>query len=255
MAMTRSGGRTGSRISFGESGMRRGGGFGTRLFHIVLGLVLLWTIGLLGFIAAIPQPAANQPASSQPTPDQPTDVIIVLTGGGDRLAEGFRLLDRGLAKKLLISGVAPGVTLPQLLSRLGDPDAPKADALACCVTLGYEAASTAGNASEGAQWLRENGAASVRLVTANYHMPRSLLEFRRTVPDVTVIANPVFPSEVRDPHWYIRPRTLLLIVNEYHKYLLALARGLPGEIHNWPSHWPSHISFSWSALKSLWPFS
>jgi uncharacterized SAM-binding protein YcdF (DUF218 family) len=131
------------------------------------------------------------------------------------------------------------VTLPQLIERLGDQriPPPSAEALSCCVTLGYEAESTAGNAEESAEWLHRNGAASVRLVTANYHMLRSLVEFRRLIPDVEVVANPVFPNEVRDRYWFIRPRTVMLIVNEYHKYLVALGRALPSELRRWSSSW------------------
>jgi uncharacterized SAM-binding protein YcdF (DUF218 family) len=77
----------------------------------------------------------------------------------------------------------------------------------------------------------------VRLVTANYHMLRSLLEFRRKVPGLTVVPNPVFPGEVRDPYWFVKPRTLLLIINEYHKYLVALGRALPETVHRLSSGW------------------
>jgi hypothetical protein len=38
---------------------------------------------------------------------------------------------------------------------------------------------------------------------------------------------------VRDPYWFVKPRTLLLIVNEYHKYLVAFARSLPEEVQRW----------------------
>jgi hypothetical protein len=57
------------------------------------------------------------------------------------------------------------------------------------------------------------------------------------VPGLTVVPNPVFPSEVRDPHWFVKPRTLLLIINEYHKYLVALGRSVPEEIQRWSSQW------------------
>jgi uncharacterized SAM-binding protein YcdF (DUF218 family) len=225
--------RSSSRINFRDAPNQRRRGWGSRLIHGALGVATLWLIGLLAFIAVIPGPASRIDA------DRPTDAIIVLTGGGDRLAEGFRLIDRGLSKRLLISGVAAGVTLPQLIDRLGDQrdTVPSAEELACCVTLGYEAESTVGNADESAEWLRRNGAKSVRLVTANYHMLRSLLEFRRKVPGLTVVPNPVFPVEVRDPHWFVKPRTLLLLVNEYHKYLVALGRSLPEMIQRWSAQW------------------
>ena len=229
MAMARSS----SRINFRDAPNQRRRGWGTRLVHLLLGILTLWLIGLLAFIAVIPGQASKIDGESK------TDAIIVLTGGGDRLAEGFRLLDRGLAKRLLVSGVANGVTLPQLIDRLGDQrnTVPSAGELACCVTLGYEAVSTVGNADESAVWLRDNGAKSVRLVTANYHMLRSLLEFHRKVPDIAVVPNPVFPGEVRDPRWFVKPRTLLLLVNEYHKYLVALGRTAPEMVQRWSSGW------------------
>ncbi len=235
MAMARSS----SRINFRDAPNQRRRGWGSRLMHLLLGVLTLWLIGLLAFIAVIPGQASKVDGESK------TDAIIVLTGGGDRLAEGFRLIDRGLSRRLLISGVAPGVTLPQLIDRLGDhrDSVPSAEELACCVTLGYEAGNTVGNADESAEWLRSNGAKSVRLVTANYHMLRSLLEFRRKVPDIAVVPNPVFPSEVRDPHWFVKPRTLLLLINEYHKYLVALGRSLPEMVQRgtsgWTVAWPS----------------
>jgi uncharacterized SAM-binding protein YcdF (DUF218 family) len=237
MAMARSS----SRINFRDAPNQRRRGWGSRLVHLVLGILTLWLIGLLGFIAIIPGQASKFDSEGK------TDAIIVLTGGGDRLAEGFRLLDRGLSKRLLVSGVAPGVTLPQLIDRLGEQrdSVPSAEELACCVTLGYEAESTVGNADESAEWLRSNGAKSVRLVTANYHMLRSLLEFRRKVPGISVVPNPVFPGEVRDPHWFVKPRTLLLLVNEYHKYLFALGRALPEMLRRSTQGWTAGWSLPW----------
>ncbi len=43
---------------------------------------------------------------------------------------------------------------------------------------------------------------SLRLVTANYHMPRSLLEFARAMPDIEIVPHPVFPEISRGPHWW-----------------------------------------------------
>jgi uncharacterized SAM-binding protein YcdF (DUF218 family) len=241
--------RNSSRINFREANQRRRGPV-AQAVHFLLAVIVLWGTGLFAFIAAIPEPRSSADA------DRPTDAIIVLTGGGDRLAEGFRLLDRGLAKKLLISGVAQGVTLQQLVDRLGEQkeSVPAAAELACCVTLGYAAESTVGNAEESADWLRKNGATSVRLVTANYHMLRSQLEFRRALPDILVITNPVFPPEVRDRYWFLKPHTVLLLMNEYHKYLIALARDLPNAAHRWAARLSAP---DWSALtaklrSSLW---
>lgn len=204
-----------ARINFRDQ--RNGSaGWSRRLLHTLLLALVIWFGGFLAFAAAIP--------AKVPDADRPVDAIVVLTGGGVRLSEGFALLDRGLAKKLLISGVADGVDMPALLQTLNGGPLPSQQVLDCCVTLGYDARSTEGNARESYRWLSENGFKSVRLVTANYHMNRSLLEFRRVMPGIELLPNPVFPPEVQEPYWFLRPGTLYLLGNEYHKYLVAAGR-------------------------------
>ena len=69
--------------------------------------------------------------------------------------------------------------------------------------------------------MRDNGFRSLRLVTANYHMPRSLLQFRHALPDATIIAHPVFPDHVKQDSWWQWPGTARLIIGEYNKFLVA----------------------------------
>lgn len=202
-----------ARISFKD---QHPPGFGRRILHALVLLLVAWLAGFLAFAAAIPPTVRD--------PQQPVDAIVVLTGGDVRLAEGFALLDKGVAKKMLISGVSSGVDMPALLQTLNGAPQPSQAVLDCCVTLGYDARSTEGNARESLRWLGENNFTTIRLVTANYHMNRSLLEFRRVMPQITIIANPVFPRQMQDPYWFARPGTVFLLFNEYHKYLVAAAR-------------------------------
>ena len=210
--------RRASRISFKDNAPP---GVGRRLVHLALLLIVVWLGGFLAFAAAIPAEVRN--------PDRPVDAIVVLTGGDVRLAEGFALLDRGLAKKMLISGVADGVKMPALLQTLNGSPQPSPAVLECCVTLGYDARSTEGNARESLRWLGGNGFTTIRLVTANYHMNRSLLEFRRVMPAIEIVPNPVFPRQMQDPYWFTRPNTIYLLFNEYHKYLAAALRAKLGD--------------------------
>ena len=46
----------------------------------------------------------------------------------------------------------------------------------CCVDLGFTAADTVGNARETATWAKSMGYDSLIVVTADYHMPRAMLE-------------------------------------------------------------------------------
>ncbi len=171
-----------------------------------------WLGGLFVFAAEIPRTAQ---ASTEKT-----DVIVVLTGGSLRLEQGLALLEQGFAQKLFVSGVHRGVDVQQLLKL--SRQSPRA--LDCCIVLGYSADHTAGNASETAEWMREQGYRSLRLVTASYHMPRSLAEFHRAMPVETIVPHPVFPATVKLDDWWRWPGTADLIAGEYNKYLVAMLR-------------------------------
>ena len=86
------------------------------------------------------------------------------------------------------------------------------------------AVDTTANAIETAAWARQQGIASIRLVTAAYHMPRSLLEFRQAMPMATIVPHPVFPESVKQLDWWAWPGTAALVISEYNKFLLAWAR-------------------------------
>jgi len=56
-------------------------------------------------------------ASAPTTNTQKTDAIIALTGGKERIPEGIRLLNEGLAERLLISGVDKQTKATELLEK------------------------------------------------------------------------------------------------------------------------------------------
>lgn len=170
-----------------------------------------WLAGLAWFTSILPTRVEDA--------TRRTDAIVVLTGGSGRVAEGLDLLAAGRAQKLFISGVDTAVNLQELLRVSQRPPAE----LECCIALGHQANSTVGNAIETAGWMRDNGLRSLRLVTAAYHMPRSLLHFRRAMPEIEIIPHPVFSEHFRQEDWWRWPGSASLIVTEYSKYLVALA--------------------------------
>lgn len=185
-----------------------------RLAVLVVLLLVAYGIGFLWFAGLMPTQAGSD--------ERHTDAIVVLTGGSDRLAVALDLLSEDKARKLFVSGVYHGVDVRQLL----DLSQHSPEDLSCCVVLGYQADNTRGNAIETAAWMQAQGFTSLRLVTATYHMPRSLLEFRRLMPDTEIIPHPVFPEHFRSEDWWLWPGSSSLLISEYSKYLVALARGL-----------------------------
>jgi len=178
-------------------------------FIIALGVVF---VSLLSFVEQIP--ASSVSANEQ------TDAIVVLTGGSDRLDEGLNLLSEKKAKKLFVSGVYRGVDVQRLLSL----SRRSPDDLLCCIDVGHAAISTEGNAAETKEWMAREGYTSLRLVTASYHMPRSLQEFRHHMPEVRLVPHAVFPEQFKRDQWWKWPGTASLILTEYAKYLMSSVR-------------------------------
>jgi len=188
-----------------------------RLAGLLVLLALVWAGGLVWFVGSIPR---EPPATRNLETLEHTDAIVVLTGGSGRLSAGLELLKAGLAKKLFVSGVYESVDVKELLSL----SQLSPDRVECCIVLGYAAADTVGNAFETADWMLEQGYRSLRLVTANYHMPRSRLEFAMAAPGMAVVPHAVAPPNVHLAEWWLWPGTANLLMNEYNKYLVALLR-------------------------------
>lgn len=186
---------------------------GRRLRWLLLPLVPLLLL-LAGFVAFVAR-ALDPP----PPPGGRSEAIVVLTGGSERVAMGFRLLAEGRADRMLISGAHPEAGLAEIAAAAGLDPAPFAGR----VTIGHAAATTRGNAAETAAWLRAEPARSLRVVTAGYHMPRAMLELRRALPGVELLPHPVPSAALRAPGALWRPRIWGLLSGEYGRYLLARA--------------------------------
>jgi uncharacterized SAM-binding protein YcdF (DUF218 family) len=176
-----------------------------RWFFRILALALIaYAIGLALFAMTLPGPAG----------DERTDAIVVLTGGSGRLDRGFDLIQRNVARRMLISGVAPTVR-PQELAAAYHVDS---RLFACCIILGREAFDTRSNADEVARWLQRWHSRSIRLVTNDIHMRRARYEIEKRVgADVTIVSDAV-PTD----------SDLRQVFVEYNKYLLGRAADLVG---------------------------
>lgn len=198
-------------------------------------LILLAAFGLLWLGGGI---AYVERVESLPAPNEmKTDGIVVLTGGAARLATSLRLLHENKAERLLVSGVAQTATKATLMQAVlpSMPDAAQAAGnngqgidlqllFDCCVDLGFEADDTAGNAAETASWAAARGYRTIRLVTANYHIPRAQVEFGRWLPGMTILPHPVRSDAMRVEDWWQRRTATFFLLGEYSKYVAALLR-------------------------------
>ena len=186
-------------------------------FLLTMITVLLFIIvgAFVWFVQTIP--SAPNTAIAQ------TDAIIVLTGGNGRVERGLIALADGDAPVLFVSGVGEHVTRRQLLvahaspktrARITEEDSE--------IVLDYVASTTRSNADQAAEFVRERNLQSIRLITAAYHMPRSLLEFHLQMPDVEIIPDPVFPETFHRHNWWQDKSTRSLVISEFWKYFAAL---------------------------------
>ena len=184
------------------------------IMAVCLLALLSWTGGLLWFVQTMPLAAATGPDTEM------TDAIVVLTGGSNRLQTGIDLLQQGRGSKLFVTGVYQGVEVDELL-RLAR-NAP--GELECCIELDYQALDTVENASETARWMNEQGYRTMRLVTSDYHMRRSLLEFAMADPSMVITPHPITPKDQPLSGWWQRPESLRLYSTEYTKFLVTWLR-------------------------------
>ncbi len=177
---------------------------------IVVSLLGLWIYGLTAYVDNLPV-ATNQDESV-------TDGIVIFTGGTMRLEAGIRLLNEKKGDRLLVSGVGERTSLDVMLILSGKlPD--NILELKKKIDLGYEAKNTHGNAVEVARWVKEHDYKSIRLVTANYHIPRSYFELSHEMPYVSIIKHPVFPEEIKLAKWWRNGITRKIMISEYNKYI------------------------------------
>jgi uncharacterized SAM-binding protein YcdF (DUF218 family) len=180
-------------------------------------VALIWFSGLLAFAGRVQQQTpARAPA--------PAEGIVALTGanGGERLTAAMGLLEDGYGRRVLVSGVNKQASredirnVSRAVRRLYD----------CCVDLGFTAADTVGNARETAAWAGAMRYSRLIIVTADYHMPRAMLELNAVLRGTGVTAQtyavPTRALKARD--WWRNPGAARLMVLEYCKYLAILGR-------------------------------
>ena len=173
--------------------------FQAAFFAVFFGAIL-WSFGFANFIRAV---------GGQENRDVSAGGIVVLTGGQGRIAAGLDALKAGRGQRLLISGVNQSLDDDTILAAISEDQA----LLDCCIDLGPVATDTVSNAEETAAWARRNGFSSIIVVTSDYHMPRALVAFSPYLEDFEV--EPLTVATRASP---------LLLMWEYNKYLLSLAR-------------------------------
>ncbi len=191
-----------------------------RLFSFLLLLALMiglvWIIGFLWFIGQVPR----QDLSS--VNKNTAQVGVVLTGAQGRIMHGLILLYEKRITQLYITGVNENVPDNELISALGNEQGEKLyNQFKSNITIDRNARSTRGNALETQEYLKDYPEINrLMLITSNYHLPRSMHEFKRVFPDFTLLAEPVFSPQFH-VDWWTNKESAILMASEYHKFLIS----------------------------------
>src|SRR5258708_9947785 len=132
----------------------------------------------------------------------------------------MELLAAGHGERLLISGVHRATSSAEIARLI-----PRYQRLvSCCVDLDHSAVNTVGNAVETRRWVRDQGFASLIVVTSAYHMPRTMAELAQQLPGTVLVPFPVVTDKLRNEPWWASAPTARLILSEYAKFVVALLR-------------------------------
>ena len=185
-----------------------------KFMTLIAVVALMWLVGLFAF--------AERVRGLTPAPEPArADAIVALTGpSAERVNAAIRLLELDKGRRVLISGVNREVRRKEL--RALTPGSTKL--FNCCVDLGFEAEDTLGNAQEIAAWAEKHSFKQVIVVTADYHMPRSMLELRGEMPGTRLIPYPVKTDAVDAAKWWRDQTQMRRMTLEYCKYLAVLVQ-------------------------------
>ena len=184
-----------------------------RIVLFVLGLAfVLFAADYLRFVYLI--------EVNENTPPRNADGIVVLTGGPFRIGDALDLLAAGRGRRLLISGVNPLTRSREIASLVPEHQR----WFNCCVDLEHSSTNTIGNALETRRWVEGRKFKSLIVVTANFHMPRAMVELAHQLPDVTLVPYAVVSGKVKVETWWGNSETARLLFLEYLKYILARVR-------------------------------
>lgn len=182
------------------------------LLLVVLAAMMIFGGGFLWFIGHVP--------ATETVLNRNADGIVVLTGGASRISDAIELLAAGHGRRLLISGVHRTTSTAEI-ARIN----PRYEGLvSCCVDLDHSAINTTGNAIETRRWANDRRFSSLIVVTSAYHMPRTMAELARQMPDVTLVPFPVVTEKLRNEPWWASGATARLILSEYTKFVVATLR-------------------------------
>ena len=125
-------------------------------FYVIILGVVCWFAGFLAFNYNINNYKIDNKTK--------TDAIVALTGGKNRIAEAAQMMDKGLAKKMFISGVQKDTSLKEI-SRIQKVNMPPKGK----IEMEDKSTNTVENAIETNEWIKYYESAGFLCLKIDYY--------------------------------------------------------------------------------------
>ena len=143
----------------------------------------------------------------------PTEGIAVLTGGKGRIAKGIKLFKSSPGSYLIISGVDKKIKnidiIPIELLKNNR------------VFIDRKSETTIDNSKAIIKWANQYRIGNIRIITSDYHMPRSMLILLRKSKSINFYADPVISDIHSRDTWISNSKLLIFLIEEYLKFLFC----------------------------------
>lgn len=149
-----------------------------------LSFYLLSFVAFVGYVRLLPTMTANETFLC--------NAVVILTGGKGRIKNGIELARKLSCKKILISGVNVRTNLKDIQKT--QLKQTKHEGLT--IDIGYSAKNTLENSKEALYWCEENSIKSALIVTSDYHIPRTKIEFAKSKNDIKILFYGVKSEEI-----------------------------------------------------------
>ena len=167
------------------------------LVLILIGVGVLLSIREANRILSFPISAWKQ--------DPVADCAVVLTGGAGRVREGMALVEKGLVKTLIISGVNPNTDLYDLVTPMDLSLGVKPSQ----IILERRSLTTYGNARQSGPILEALRCGEIVLITSQIHMYRAKKTFEAALPEtIKIVPHAVPASKSEEENWNLTTEVL-----------------------------------------------
>lgn len=152
-------------------------------------------------------------------------LIVALTGGPGRIESAIQELEDKKGLHLFIAGAGSKSSRKKIFENLSAPVKAKIDSeMSSMITIERESRNTLENAYAVEKYLKDKPhIENIILVTASYHMKRSLFIFRTVFEDKYYIAPRTarYRGSITRTNWMKSGQSIFVVLDQFGKYFLA----------------------------------